>query len=150
MLCYERGGICAIAGIMPRVLQNQPDATLDLNELELHIPGIEDPHINPIRSIGLESSHVNCSGKVLSLDYIAKVRQIVDKHGIRMTLDGARSWNASVAMGIPMKEKVKHFDLVSVCMSKGMGSPIGSLVVGSHEDIRSAMNYRKLLGGSMR
>ena len=67
-----------------------------------------------------------------------------------MTLDGARAWNASVALGISMKEKVKNFDLISVCMSKGMGSPMGSLIVGSHEDIRSAMNYRKILGGSMR
>ena len=67
-----------------------------------------------------------------------------------MTLDGARAWNGSIALGVTMKEKVKDFDLISVCMSKGMGSPMGSLLVGSHEDIKSAMNYRKILGGSMR
>ena len=90
------------------------------------------------------------SGRVLKLDYIEKVRELADQNSIKMTLDGARAWNASVALGITMKEKVRDFDLISVCMSKGMGSPMGSLLVGSHEDIKSAMNYRKILGGSMR
>jgi len=69
------------------------------------------------------------------MDYIKKVRALADKNNIKMSLDGARSWNASVFLGISMAEQVKKFDIVSVCMSKGMGCPIGSLVVGSHEDI---------------
>lgn len=69
---------------------------------------------------------------------------------MKMTLDGARSWNASVFLNIPMKDMVKDFDLVNVCMSKGMGCPIGSLIVGSNEDITEAINIRKILGGAMR
>ena len=65
------------------------------------------------------------------MDYIRKVRELADKHDLKMTLDGARSWNGSVFLGVSMREMVKDFDIVSVCMSKGMGCPIGSLVVGS-------------------
>ena len=150
ILCYERGGISAVGSILPRVLQNQPDGTLDLKTLEETIPPFKDPHVNPIRSIALESSQNNCSGRALRMDYIKKVRALADKTGIKMSLDGARSWNASVSLGITMKEQVADFDIVSVCMSKGMGCPIGSLVVGTHEDIAEAMNIRKILGGAMR
>ena len=84
------------------------------------------------------------------MDYINKVRALADENKIKMTLDGARSWNASIFLGVPMKEMVKPFDLVSVCFSKGMGCPVGSFVVGSQADIEKAINYRKILGGGMR
>ena len=92
----------------------------------------------------------NMSGKVLRMDYIKKVKKIAKKRKAKMHLDGARSWNASVFLGLEMKDMLKDFDLASVCMSKGMGCPIGSLVVGSEKDIWSARNYRKMLGGAMR
>ena len=83
-------------------------------------------------------------------DYISKVKKIAKKAKAKLHLDGARSWNASLFLGMEMKDMLKDFDLVSVCMSKGMGCPIGSLVVGSEKDIKSARNYRKMLGGGMR
>lgn len=92
----------------------------------------------------------NMSGKVLRMDYIKKVKKIAKKRKAKLHLDGARSWNASVFLGIPMKEMLADFDLVSVCLSKGMGCPIGSLVVGTEKDIWAARNYRKMLGGAMR
>ena len=150
ILCHERGGVAIAGSIFPRVIQNQPDGTLDLETIKLNLPVFSDPHVNRIASIALESSQNNCSGRVLRMDYINKVRSLADEHGIKMTLDGARSWNASVFLGIPMAEMVRPFDLVSVCFSKGMGCPVGSFVVGSGEDIQKAINYRKILGGAMR
>lgn len=76
--------------------------------------------------------------------------KIAKKNKIKLHLDGARSWNASVFLGIEMKEMTNDFDLVNVCLSKGMGCPVGSMLVGSHEDIIFARNIRKMLGGSMR
>ena len=70
------------------------------------------------------------------MDYIKKVRELADQHNLKMTLDGARSWNASVFLDIPMKEMLKDFDIATVCMSKGMGCPIGSFIVGSEADIK--------------
>ena len=104
----------------------------------------------PITAISLESSHNNCSGQVLRMDYISQVKKIAKKRKAKLHLDGARSWNASLFLGIEMKEMLKDFDFVSICMSKGMGCPIGSLVVGSEKDIIAARNYRKMLGGAMR
>ena len=104
----------------------------------------------PITGISLESSMNNMSGKVLRPKYIKQVKKIAKKRKAKLHLDGARSWNASLFLGISMKEMLKDFDLVSVCLSKGMGCPVGSLVVGSEKDIWSARNYRKMLGGAMR
>ena len=78
------------------------------------------------------------------------MKKLSKKYKTKLHLDGARSWNASLFLGIEMKEMLKDFDLVSVCLSKGMGCPIGSLVVGSEKDILIARNYRKILGGAMR
>ena len=108
-------------------------------------------HIVNVTGISLESSHNNCSGQVLRPDYIKNVKKLArkGKHK-KLHLDGARSWNASIFLGLEMKEMVKDFDLISVCLSKGMGCPIGSLIVGSEKDIEAARNYRKMLGGAMR
>ena len=87
---------------------------------------------------------------MLRMDYINKVKKIAKKKKAKLHLDGARSWNASLFLGLSMKEMVKDFDLVNVCLSKGMGCPLGSMVVGSEKDIRTARNFRKMLGGGMR
>lgn len=84
------------------------------------------------------------------MDFIKKTRAIADKHNLRMHLDGARCLNAAVALGIEPKELVKDFHTISFCLSKGMGCPIGSLIIGSHEDIKLASMFRKLVGGQMR
>ena len=111
---------------------------------------VKDEHIVEIQGISLESSHNNCNGKVLRMDYINKVKKIAKKKKAKLHLDGARSWNASLFLDLSMKEMVKDFDLINVCLSKGMGCPLGSMVVGSEKDIRTARNFRKMLGGGMR
>ena len=111
---------------------------------------VKDEHIVEIQGISLESSHNNCNGKVLRTDYIKQVKKIAKKNKAKLHLDGARSWNASLFLGLSMKQMVKDFDIVNVCMSKGMGCPLGSMVVGSEKDIRTARNFRKMLGGGMR
>jgi threonine aldolase len=102
------------------------------------------------RVIALESSHNICSGRVLPLDYIKKVKKIAKKHKLRMHLDGARGLNAVTYLGVEPAEMVKDFDTVNFCLSKGMGCPIGSMVIGTKEDMAFARMLRKLLGGQMR
>ena len=81
--------------------------------------------------MSLESSHNNCSGRALRPQYISEVKKVTKKHKLKLHLDGARSWNSSLYLGITMKEMLKDFDLAYVCLSKGMGCPIGSMIVGS-------------------
>ena len=107
-------------------------------------------HIVHVKGISLESSHNGCNGKVLRPEYISKVKKIAKKNKAKLHLDGARSWNAAHFLGIPISEMLKDFDLVSVCLSKGLGCPIGSMIVGSEKDIAQARIYRKILGGTMR
>lgn len=100
--------------------------------------------------ICLESSHNRHGGTILSLDYIKEVRKIADKNGMRMHLDGARVWNSIAALNINPADYVADFDTISVCLSKGMGAPVGSLLIGRKSDIDKALKWRKILGGGMR
>jgi threonine aldolase len=147
---YERGGMATFGSIMPTVLPNQPDGTLDLTKLASSIPTFNDPHCAAVTCVALESSMNNCHGMVLRPDYLAQVKKITKKNKIRLHLDGARVWNAAVALDMSMKDYCKDFNTVAVCMSKGMGAPVGSLLVGSHTDIARAKTLRKIAGGSMR
>ena len=129
---YERGGISSLGSIMPTVLRNQVDGTIDLNEIRYKIPLIDDQHIVPIRGISLESSQNNCSGQALRMDYIAEVKKIAKKYKMKMHLDGARAWNSAVFLNMEIKDMVQDFDIVNVCLSKGMGCPAGSLLMGTY------------------
>lgn len=100
--------------------------------------------------ICLENTHNRHGGTIISQEYIKKVKQIADKNNIRMHLDGARIWNAHKATNIPLKQMVDGFNTVSVCFSKGMGAPAGSIIMGSREDIKKAVKWRKILGGGLR
>ena len=95
----------------------------------------------------LESSHNVCNGRVLKMPYIWKAKEIANKNNLRMHLDGARCLNASVALKVKPDELVKDFNTISLCLSKGLGNPIGSMLIGSHEDITYANMIRKMLGG---
>ena len=98
----------------------------------------------------MESSINHCNGQILQLDYIEKVKKLAEKKKLRMHLDGARSWNAFAALDMEPRDYCKDFDLISVCFSKGMGCPIGSVVIGTEEDIKQARVFRKMLGSGMR
>lgn len=100
--------------------------------------------------ICLENTHNSKGGRIAPIDYINSVAQVANQYKLRFHLDGARLWNACVATGIAPVEYVKHFNTISVCLSKGLGAPVGSVLVGSKADIQKALKIRKILGGGMR
>ena len=108
---------------------------------------VDDPHFARTRLLALENT---VHGKVLAQSYCADARSLVDEHGLSLHLDGARIWNAAVALGVEPAAVAEPFDSVSVCLSKGLGAPVGSVLAGSTELISSARRWRKMLGGGMR
>lgn len=101
-------------------------------------------------TICLENTHNRHGGTILGIDYIKSVRDLANEHGLKMHLDGARLWNAIVETGIRASEWAQYFDTVNVCLSKGLGAPVGSLLLSSKENIDRAWKFRKILGGGMR
>jgi threonine aldolase len=147
---YEAGGPAAVGGIHSRVIENQPDGTLDVDEIEHSIRDPDDPHYPRTRLICLENTQNLCGGAVLTVNYMAKVRDLADRYGLAIHLDGARILNAALALAVPATELVQHADSVMFCLSKGLSAPVGSLICGSEDFIRGARRQRKLLGGGMR
>lgn len=148
---YENGGISTIGGVHPRTLKNNPDGTIDINSIESAIRDPKGELVYPTtRLICLENSHANCGGRCLPVDYIDRVGEVARKHGLKLHIDGARIFNASIALGVPADRLVQAADSVSVCLSKGVGAPVGSVIVGSASFISKARRLRKTLGGGMR
>jgi len=143
---YEGGGAAVLGSIQPQPLDNQPDGSLDLNQVVAAIKA-DDFHFARTRLLALENT---MQGKVLSLDYLAAARKLTIEKGLSLHLDGARLYNASVKLGVDAREITRHFDSVSVCLSKGLGAPIGSVLCGSSEFIAKARRLRKMVGGGMR
>ncbi len=143
---YEGGGAAVLGSIQPQPLEFEPDGTLDLARVARAIkPG--DHHFARTRLLCLENTQ---GGKVLPLDYLARARAFTQERNLAIHLDGARVFNAAVKQGVEVGEISRHFDSVSVCLSKGLGAPVGSLLCGSRELIENAHRWRKLLGGGMR
>ncbi|KAG1695915.1 putative low-specificity L-threonine aldolase 2 [Nymphon striatum] len=147
---YEQGGMAQIGGIYHRTVKNKPNGTFDIKELENKIRVIDDDHISITKVICLENTHNRCGGVVLPMDYLKQVKEIAEKHGLFVHMDGARLANAAVKLEVPCHEITKYCDSVSVCMSKGLCSPVGSVLCGSKSFIKRARRYRKVLGGGMR
>jgi threonine aldolase len=147
---FEAGSSAAVGGIHPRTVPNQADGTLDLNDLEAAIRDPENPHYPRSRLICLENTHNRCGGAVLSVAYMGQVRALADRHALALHLDGARIFNAAVALGVEPASLVQDAASVSFCLSKGLSAPVGSLVCGSAAFIREARRHRKMLGGGMR
>ena len=147
---YEGGGISALGGIHPHTLPNLDDGTLDLERIRLALRNPDDPHAPRTRMIVLENTHNRCGGIALTADYCNQVADLAKEHGLIMHLDGARLFNAAVALGCPVTDLTQQFDSVTVCLSKGLGAPVGSVLCGSREFIREAHRMRKLVGGGMR
>ena len=146
---YERGGSAAFGGIFPHALDNLPDGTMDLKKIEATIP-VDNVHLAMPSVICLENSQGCCNGAAIKLDYVNQVRDIADRHKLNMHLDGARLLNALIATGDEPAAYAKPFDTLSFCFSKGMGCPVGSVLVGDAENMAFAKNIRKMLGGGMR
>jgi len=143
---YEGGGAAVLGSIQPQPLDNQPDGSLDLNQVVAAIKA-DDFHFARTKLLALENT---MQGKVLSLAYLAAARKLTTEKGLSLHLDGARLYNASVKLGVDAREITRHFDSVSVCLSKGLGAPIGSVLCGSSEFIAKARRLRKMVGGGMR
>ncbi|KAK7269147.1 hypothetical protein RIF29_21863 [Crotalaria pallida] len=148
---YENGGIATIGGVHPRPVKNNDDGTMDIDSIEAAIRDPRGEIVYPTtRLICLENSHANSGGRCLSAEYTDRVGEVAKKHGLKLHIDGARIFNASVALGVPVDRLVRAADSVSVCLSKGLGAPVGSVVVGSKSFIAKARRLRKTLGGGMR
>ena len=146
---YEAGGVSALGGVHVHTIPNQPDGMLDLVDLENAVRG-ENVHFPTTRLICLENTHNRCGGAVLTVEQMAAVRQVADTHGLAVHLDGARLFNAAVALGVDVSVLAEPFDSIQFCFSKGLAAPIGSMVVGSKAFIGKALRCRKIVGGGMR
>jgi len=149
IMFYEQGGASALSQVQLRVFDS-PDGTLDLEKMEEYVHTDADVHHAPTRLVCLENTHNHCGGVVLPIEHIRAVRELCDRHDLKLHLDGARLGNAAAATGISLAEYAAPFDTVSICLSKGLGAPIGSVLVGDAETIRLAQRARKIYGGGMR
>ncbi|HEX4333021.1 MAG TPA: low-specificity L-threonine aldolase [Usitatibacter sp.] len=143
---YEAGGMAVLGSIQPQPLNNRADGTLDLAEVEAAIKP-DDAHFAITRLLALENT---IGGKVIARAYLADAIALARRRGLSTHLDGARIFNASVKLGMPVKELCAGFDTVSVCLSKGLGTPAGTVLVGRKDLIDRARRVRKMLGGTMR
>ncbi|EPS60604.1 hypothetical protein M569_14199, partial [Genlisea aurea] len=148
---YENGGISTIGGVHPRTVKNTDDGTMDIDLIEA---AIRDPRFEicypTTRLICLENSHAHSGGRCLTAGYTDKVGELAKKYGLKLHIDGARIFNASVALGVPVKRLVQAADSVTACLSKGLGAPAGTMIAGSKAFIHKARILRKTLGGGMR
>ena len=143
---YEGGGAAVLGSIQPQPLEFEPDSTLDLVKVRSRIKA-DDSHFARTRLLCLENTR---SGDVLPLDYHGQAGKFCAAHGLGLHLDGARLFNACVKQGVELAEIASHYDTVSLCMSKGLGAPAGSILVGSAELVVKARRWRKVLGGGLR
>ncbi|KAE8734654.1 putative low-specificity L-threonine aldolase 1 [Hibiscus syriacus] len=138
-------------GVHSRPVKNNEDGTMDIDSIEAAIRDSRGELLYPTtRLICLENSHANSGGRCLSVEYTDGVSELAKKHGLKLHIDGARIFNASAAPGVPVNRLVQAADSVSVCLSKGVGAPVGSVIVGSKSFIAKARILRKTLGGGMR
>jgi threonine aldolase len=145
----EQGGAAALGGIHPHILPTQPDGTLKLDEIAAAVRS-ENDHYPVTKLICLENTHNSCGGRVLPIAYMDVVGNWAHEHGLQVHVDGARLWNAAVALNVAPARLVQQVDSVNVCLSKGLGAPVGSVVAGSRDFIRRARRNRKIVGGATR
>jgi threonine aldolase len=143
---YEAGGAAVLGSIQPQAVANRPDGTLELAEVEAAIKP-DDPHFARTRLLALENT---IGGRALPRSYLEQALQLAQRRGLQTHLDGARIFNAAVQLGMPVKALCAGFDSVSACLSKGLGAPAGTVLVGGEELIARAKRARKILGGAMR
>ena len=146
---FEAGGISALGGVHSHQVPNQPDGTLALEDIQAAIRG-DDPHFPITRLITLENTHNRCGGVVLSVEYTRAVAELAFQRRLAVHLDGARLFNAAIALDVEAKDLTKPVDSVTFCLSKALCAPVGSVLCGSRAFITRAHRIRKQLGGGMR
>lgn len=147
---YEAGGASTLGGSPMYAVPNMLDGMLNLERLEASITDDSDSHMAATALICIENTQNRCGGRVLSVEQVDTIATLAHTHGVAVHMDGARIFNAAVALGIPVSTLVRNVDSVMFCLSKGLSAPVGSMLVGSSEFIRRAHRVRKLLGGGMR
>ncbi len=145
---YEGGGIASNALCSVRLLPGER-GRINAQQVEAAIQP-DNPHFPRTRLVALENTSNKGGGACYDLDRIAAIRAVCDRHGLALHLDGARVMNACVAMGYPPAELGQYFDTISLCLSKGLGAPVGSVLIGSRDHIHQALRVRKVMGGGMR
>ncbi len=143
---YEGGGAAVLGSVQPQPLVNEPDGTLKLDDIAAAIKP-DDAHFARTRLLALENTW---NGQVLSAAYTAQACELAHARGLATHLDGARLFNAAVASNRTVAELARDFDSVSICFSKGLGAPIGSMFIGSRELVARAHRMRKMVGGGLR
>ena len=143
---YEGGGAAVLGSIQPQPIENAADGTIPLEKIRAAVKP-DDAHFARTRLIAIENT---IGGKVMSETYLAAVREFAVNAGLRTHLDGARVFNAAVKTQRSVKQICAHFDSVSICLSKGLGTPAGSVLCGSKDFIKAGLRWRKMLGGGMR
>ncbi|OEE77537.1 low-specificity L-threonine aldolase [Enterovibrio norvegicus FF-162] len=143
---YEAGGAAVLGSVQPQPIENNKDGTLCFEKLASAVKP-DDVHFARTTLLSLENT---IGGKVLPMSYLAQAREFANQHKLKLHLDGARVYNASVALEVDIKEISQHFDSMTICLSKGLGAPIGSLLLGDADYIQRARRLRKMVGGGMR
>lgn len=143
---FEGGGAAVLGSIQPQPIAHDIDGSLPLEKLAAAIKPI-DPHFARTRLLALENTW---HGRVLPIDYLKAAHDFARDRGLALHLDGARLFNAAVASGVPARDIARHFDSVSVCLSKGLGAPVGSVLVGSAALVEKARRWKKVTGGGWR
>ncbi len=149
VLQYEVAGAAGLGGIQLRPIANDASGRLDLDEIAGAIR-VENIHMPRTATVCLENTHNRCGGAVLTAEYTSEVARLAHRAGAAMHLDGARIFNASIALGVSVPELAADADSVTFCLSKGLSAPIGSLVCGPAEFVARARKARKAVGGGMR
>ena len=142
---YEGGGAAVLGSIQPQPIVHAADGTLPVESLDAAVKPLGDPHFARTRLLALENTW---HGRPLPLDYLAQAGAFARERGLAFHLDGARLYNAAVACGVPAAQIAGHFDSVSVCLSKGLGAPVGSVLAGSRTLVDKARRWRKVLDRS--
>jgi threonine aldolase len=143
---YEGGGAAVLGSIQPQPIINQADGSIALADIESYIKP-DDFHFARTKLLALENT---INGRVLPMDYVQQATTLAHDKGLATHLDGARVCNAAVKLGVSPRDITRGFDSVSVCLSKGLGAPVGSVLLGSRPLIKEAKRWRKMLGGGMR
>jgi threonine aldolase len=150
MVADEQAGHAVVVGTSIKQMPERPDGTWDLDELAESFHDASDPHESITGLVALENTHAHSMAQPLTLEYTRAVAAIAHAHGVPLHVDGARFFNATVALGVSPKALAEPADSVAFCLSKGLSCPVGSLVVGSKDFIFRAHRGRKLVGGGMR
>ncbi len=147
---HELGGASTIGGSPRHVVATNKNGMLDLHQIRAGISDGSDEHTAATALLCIENTHNRCGGTVLNVAQVEALTGLAHSHGIAVHMDGARVFNAAIALGVPVSTLVRTVDSVMFCLSKGLSAPVGSMLVGSRDFIRRAHRMRKLMGGGMR